>query len=68
MQKNVYNRQCKLKKGGEMTVKELAEKAGVSRNLIYRRIYQIEKKEGEKRLPTLEELKIKPNGRPTKYC
>lgn len=51
-----------------MTVKELAEKAGVSRNLVYRRIYQIEKKEGKPRLPTLEELKTKPNGRPTKYC
>lgn len=49
-----------------MTVQELAKKAGVSRELVYRRMYAIEKKEGKVRMPTLEELKPRKAGRPIK--
>lgn len=50
-----------------MTVKELAEKAGVSRELVYKRIHEIEKQEGKTRMPTLDELKYKKHGRPLKF-
>ena len=52
-----------FKKGEEMTVQELAEKA----NVTERRVYQIAKKLG--RLPTVEEIESRKGkrGRPQKY-
>lgn len=49
----------------EYSVNEYAKLMGVSRVTIYKRINEIEKIEGVKRLPRKDEIKKK-NGRPRK--
>ena len=49
------------------TIKDLALRAGVSRTTVYNRAKEIASIEGKPRLPTLEEVKPRPSGRPRKY-
>lgn len=48
-------------------VYQLSKKAGVSMVTVYKRIKEIEKREGVARLPKLEELQVRNAGRPRKY-
>lgn len=46
---------------------QLSQKAGISLVTVYKRIKEIQEKEGITRLPTLAELKVRNAGRPRKY-
>lgn len=48
-------------------VYQLSKKAGVSIVTVYKRMKEIEKREGITRLPTLAELQVRSAGRPKKY-
>ena len=48
-------------------VYQLSKQAGVSLVTVYKRMKEIEKREGKTRLPKLKELKRRKAGRPRKY-
>lgn len=50
----------------DISIREYAEQNGVSFVTVYKRIAEIQKKEGKYRLPTKEELKARKGGRPRK--
>ena len=51
----------------DISIREYAKQNGVSFVTVYSRMKNIYEKEGKYRLPTADELKRKPTGRPRKY-